>query len=40
MPQFFILDGAEWDAGLLGNMTEDLLDTLLRIALETAIRIA
>lgn len=33
------LDGSEWNTGLLGKMPSDLRESILRIALETAIRI-
>ena len=33
------LDGSEWNTGLLGKMPNDLRESILRIALETAIRI-
>ena len=33
------LDGAGWDARILGNMPDDMRERILRVALETAVRI-
>ena len=33
------LDGADWDRRILGNMPEDLRERIMKVALETAIRL-